>query len=58
MFSETLYAAFEPEVEGGRYTMYEWGLPESDMRHVPDSVSHVCMAPACGRHFGLLGESF
>jgi hypothetical protein len=51
---ETLYAAFEPVTPGGKHLLYQWSLPESNARHVPDSVSHTCMADKCGRHFGLL----
>jgi hypothetical protein len=51
---ETLYAAFEPVNPGGKHLLYQWSLPESNARHVADSVSHTCMADKCGRHFGLL----
>ncbi|ORX37123.1 hypothetical protein BD324DRAFT_427163 [Kockovaella imperatae] len=51
---ETLYAAFEPSADTSKYTLWQWSLPEGGARHVPEAVSHLCMAEHCGRHFGLL----
>lgn len=58
MSSETLYAAFEPRAKGAKWALYQWSLPESDARHVPENVSSGCMSVGCGRHFGLLGEFY
>jgi hypothetical protein len=54
--SETLYAAFRPGWGSQKSALYQWSLPEGDMRHVPETASSSCMADACGRQFGLLGE--
>lgn len=56
--SETLYAAFEPTAPGRKHTVYQWSLPDAShplvpQRRVSDSTP-ACMAPGCGRHFGLL----
>ncbi|WWC88365.1 uncharacterized protein L201_003276 [Kwoniella dendrophila CBS 6074] len=51
---ETLYAAFEPSDDKSKYSLYQWSLPDGPARHVPDSVSHHCMAQGCSRSFGLL----
>lgn len=56
MLRETLYAAYEPARTGGKWAMYQWSLPDTDARHVPESIAHTCMAQGCSRHFGLLGE--
>ncbi|KLT43791.1 beach-domain-containing protein [Cutaneotrichosporon oleaginosum] len=55
---ETLYAAFEPVPPGRKHAVYQWSLPDAGpplvpQRRVPDSTT-VCMAPDCGRTFGLL----
>ena len=54
--SETLYAAFKPEMGNQKHVLYQWSLPEGGARHVAESIAHTCMATQCGRHFGLLGR--
>ncbi|KAL7420576.1 Beige protein-like 1 [Cryptotrichosporon argae] len=50
---ETLYAAFKPG-ESAKHSLYQWSLPETNQRHVPESVAPGCMAESCTRQFGLL----
>ncbi|KAK4689020.1 hypothetical protein P7C73_g1097, partial [Tremellales sp. Uapishka_1] len=33
---ETLYAAFKPALGSNKYSLYQWSLPESNARHVPE----------------------
>ena len=55
--SETVYAAYEPVIPGQKHALYQWSLPDGVARHVAEAIAHTCMAPGCGRQFGLLGES-